>query len=93
MGCAEELSAPVDEKLARRFIRTQGGTVTGKLIRLNQRKRSAKLATAKRVALALAIATSTAMGVSAQRPNQPQLKHVKVPASVAESVATRLSLQ
>ncbi|MEO9931324.1 secretin N-terminal domain-containing protein [Rhodopirellula bahusiensis] len=67
--------------------------MTGKLIRLNQRKRSAKLATAKRVALALAIATSTAMGVSAQRPNQPQLKHVKVPASVAESVATRLSLQ
>jgi type II secretory pathway component GspD/PulD (secretin) len=67
--------------------------VTGKLIRFNQRKRSAKLATAKRVALALAIATSTAMGVSAQRPNEPQLKHLKVPASVADSVATRLSLQ
>lgn len=67
--------------------------MTGKLIRFNQRKRSAKLATAKRVALALAIATSTAMGVSAQRPNEPQLKHLKVPASVADSVATRLSLQ
>ncbi|KLU07286.1 General secretion pathway protein D [Rhodopirellula islandica] len=67
--------------------------MTGKLIRFNQRKRSAKLASAKRVALALAIATSTAMGVSAQRPNQPQLKHLNVPGSVADSVATRLSLQ
>ncbi|MCC9656636.1 secretin N-terminal domain-containing protein [Rhodopirellula halodulae] len=67
--------------------------MTVKLNRFKQRNRTGKLASAKRVALALAIATSTAMGASAQRPNQPQLKHLDVPTAVVESVATRLSLQ